>query len=365
MYNHRRHQFDLYQLNMFERHTMATKPIVVVDPHFRRMEEIFAASDLARLHALVEVVWGRDEPMPLDEARDALTSADAIVCTDWRYGDVLDQARVLRAILGVSGAFPRNLDYDQCFERRIRVLSAAPAFARQVAEMALGMALASSREIVAGDRAMRAGSEQWLWAGNQGTFMLYGKRVGLIGYGNLARALLPLLAPFGCPVSVYDPWLSAGYLRSQDVEPMSIEQLLATSQVIFVLATPSSENQALLSRALLEQIQIGAVLVLISRAHVVDFDALTDLVLAGRFKAAIDVFPNEPLAHDHPIRQAPGAVLSAHRAGSVREGLWEIGRMVVDDLEAITSGLPPLRLQIAQPELIGRYASNRVPPGSR
>jgi phosphoglycerate dehydrogenase-like enzyme len=72
------------------------------------------------------------------------------------------------------------------------------------------------------------------------------------------------------------------------------------------------------------------------------------------------VFPSEPLAHDHPIRHAPRAVLSAHRAGSVREGLHEIGQMVVDDLEAILSGLPPQRLQIAQPELIGRYASNRI-----
>jgi phosphoglycerate dehydrogenase-like enzyme len=101
--------------------------------------------------------------------------------------------------------------------------------------------------------------------------------------------------------------------------------------------------------------------VLISRAHVVDFDALTDLVLAGRFKAAIDVFPLEPLPLDHPIRQAPGAVLSAHRAGSVKEGLWELGRMVADDLEAITAGLPPQRLQQAQPELIGRFSSNKVP----
>jgi phosphoglycerate dehydrogenase-like enzyme len=339
---------------------MATKPLVVVDPHFRRMEEIFAAEDLARLHTLVEVVWGRDDPMPLDHARDALTTADAIVCTDWRYGDALDQARALRAILGVSGAFPSNLDYDQCFERRVRVLSAAPAFARQVAEMALGMALAVGREIVAGDQAMRAGTEQWRAAGNQGTFMLYGKRVGLIGYGNLAHYLMPLLAPFGCPIAVYDPWLSTGYLRSQGVEPLSLEQLLAASQVIFVLAAPSTENQALLSRALLEQIRPGAVLVLIGRAHVVDFDALTDLVLAGRFKAAIDVFPTEPLAADHPIRQAPGAVLSAHRAGSVREGLHEIGQMVVDDLEAITCGLPPQHMQIAQPELISRYASNRI-----
>src|SRR5262245_61348118 len=146
---------------MLERHMMATKPLVVVDPHFRRMDEIFAASDLARLHALVEVVWGHDEPMPLDQARAALTTAEAIVCTDWRYGDALDHARALRAILGVSGAFPSNLDYDQCYERRIRVLSAAPAFARQVAEMALGMALAASREIVLGDWAMRAGTEQW------------------------------------------------------------------------------------------------------------------------------------------------------------------------------------------------------------
>jgi phosphoglycerate dehydrogenase-like enzyme len=339
---------------------MAAKPIVVVDPHFRRMEEIFAPPDLARLHALVEVIWGRDEPMPLEQARDALSSAAAIVCSEWRYGDALNDARSLRAILSVSGAFLNKLDYDQCFERRIRVLSAAPAFARQVAEMALGMALAASREIVAGDRAMRAGTEQWLWAGNLGTFMLYGKRVGVIGYGNLARSLLPLLAPFGCTIGVYDPWLGAGYLRSQGVEPISLEQLLATSNVIFVLATPSTENQALLSRALLEQIPVGAVLVLISRAHVVDFDALTELVLAGRFKAAIDVFPTEPLDQDHPIRQAPGVVLSAHRAGSVKEGLWEIGQMVVDDLEAILSGLPPQRLQIAQPELIDRYVSNRA-----
>ena len=57
--------------------------------------------------------------------------------------------------------------------------------------------------------------------------------------------------------------------------------------------------------------------------------------------------------------------LSAHRAGSVREGLWTIGEMVVDDLEAIVAGLPPQRLQVAQPELAARYASNAVPSSAR
>jgi phosphoglycerate dehydrogenase-like enzyme len=330
-------------------------PKVIVDPSFRRMDEIFSLEDARRLSALVDVVWGRDDPMPADAFRDALPEALAVVCADWRYGDVLDEARRLRAIITVSGGWPLELDYAQCFERTIRVLSAAPAFARAVAEMALGMALASSREIVAGDRAMRSGTEKWLHAGNFGTFLLFGERVGFVGFGNIGRSLRELLKPFGCRVCAHDPWQTDPYLVGQSVEPVSLELLLATSRVIFVLAVPSAENNALLSRELLELVQPGAVLVLVSRARVVDFDALTDLVLAGRFKAAIDVFPTEPLELDHPIRTAPGAVLSAHRAGAVKEALWEIGQMVVDDLEAIVRGVPPRRLQGAEPELVGRY----------
>jgi phosphoglycerate dehydrogenase-like enzyme len=297
--------------------------------------------------------------MAVDACAQALWDAIAVVCCGWRYG-ALDQAVRLRAIIDVGGSFPTAVDYQDCFARGIRVLTCAPAFAPQVAEMALGLALAASRDIAAGDRAMRAGVEGWTHAGNVGTFLLYGKRVGFIGYGNLARALRPLLAPFDCRISVYDPWLGPGYLKSMGVHPLALEPLVETSQVIFVLAPPTTENGALLSRAMLERIQPAAVLVLISRAFVVDFDALTELVLAGRFKAAIDVFPNEPLAPDHPIRQAPGAVLSAHRAGSVKEGLWLIGAMVVDDLEAIVRGLPPQRLQVATPELAGRYAPVRA-----
>jgi phosphoglycerate dehydrogenase-like enzyme len=299
--------------------------------------------------------------MPLEEARTAMEDAAAIVTSGWRYGEVPEAARNLRAIIDVSGGFPQSLDYTDCFARGIRVLSAAPAFGPQVAEMALGMALAASREIVAGDQAMRTGDEKWLHAGNATTFLLYGQPVGFIGFGSLARCLMPLLAPFGCRISVYDPWLGEGFLRSQGAVPISLDELLRMSRVIFVLAVPSAQNRALLSRELLAQIQPGAVLVLISRAHVVDFDALTQFVLEGRFKAAIDVFPTEPLPADHPIRQATGAVLSAHRAGSVKEGLWELGRMVVDDLEAIARNLPPQRLQLAQPELVERLSTNSVP----
>ncbi len=335
---------------------MTAKPTVLVDPHFRRMDEIFSPADRERLDRTVDVAWGRDEPMPADDARAALAEARAIICSGWRYGPV---PTGLRAILDVSGAFPGGLDYDSCFSHGVRVLSAAPAFAPQVAEMALGMALAVGREIVAGDAAMRAGTEKWLHAGNSATIQLFDQPVGMIGYGSIARSLRSLLTPFRCSLSVYDPWLSDGYLRSQGVQPVDLPTLLHDSRVVFVLASPTMENGALLSREMLHQIGSGATLILISRAHVIDFDALTELLHDQRFRAGIDVFPDEPLPAEHPIRTAPGTVLSAHRAGSVPQALWDIGQLVVDDLEAIAHDLPPQRMQQAQPELINRLVQHR------
>jgi len=328
---------------------------IILDPHFRRMDEIFDPADLQRLHQSADVVWGRDEPMPAEEFERVKGDAFAIVTGRWRHG-ALAELPNLRAILEVGGRHPNAqiLDYPACFARGIRVLSCAPAFGPMVAEMALGMALAAAREIVDGHIAFAKGEEKWLHSGNVGTFTLYDQPVGFIGYGGLARNLQPLLAPFRCKIQTYDPWLPASYLTNQGVTPVDLATVLATSKVIFVLAIPSAENKALLNREMLAHIQPGSVLVLISRSHLVDFDALTELVRANRFKAAIDVFPQEPLPQDHPIRSAPGVVLSAHRAGSVARDMRNIGRMVVNDLEAMLAGLPPLAMQVAQPEIVYR-----------
>jgi hypothetical protein len=78
-------------------------PKVIVDPFFRRMEEIFTHADVRRLAETVDVVWGRDEPMDVDEFRGELQDAFAVVTGGWRYGNVLDEAPRLRAILTVSG----------------------------------------------------------------------------------------------------------------------------------------------------------------------------------------------------------------------------------------------------------------------
>ena len=294
--------------------------------------------------------------MPLDRFRAALPGAAAIVSGGWRYGPVLEEAESLRAILTVSGGWPPELDYARCFERKIRVLSAAPGFAGAVAEMALGLALACTRDICAGDRAMRAGEETWLSAADGlDTFLLSGKRVGFVGFGNIGRRLRDLLEPFGCEVLAYDPWLTDAYLVEERVVPTPLDELLAGSRVIFVLATPTSENQALLSRALPRARRAGR------RARAREPRPRRRLRGADRARPGRAIprrdrrLSRRAVRREHPIRTAPGVVLSPHRAGLVQEALWELGRMVVDDLEAIARGLPPRRMQAAEPELATRY----------
>jgi phosphoglycerate dehydrogenase-like enzyme len=333
------------------------KPKVILDPAFRRIENILTDDDLARLHHAADILWGKDDPMPEAALETAREDVIAIICGSWRHGDVSRFPR-LRAILEVGGGFPspQSLDYAACFSRGIRVLSCAPAFGPAVAELGLALALDCARQISYTDQAFRIDEPNWSHTAFEtelGTpFTLYGKQVGFIGFGGLARALKPLLEPFGCPIQVYDPWLTETYLHRQKVTPVDLDTLLSTSKIIFVLAVPSASNKALLDRAKLSLIRPGSAFILLSRSHVVDFDALTEMLLAGRFLAGIDVFPQEPLPKDHPIRKARHAVLSSHRAGANQEALLNVGRIVADDVEAICSDRVPQAMQLAQPEFI-------------
>ena len=207
---------------------------------------------------------------------------------------------------------------------------------------------------------MRAGTEAYGLEGNAESFLLAGSPVGIIGFGDLGRALRRLLTPFGCPVKVFDPWLPELAIRRADAEPAALDDVLESSRVIFVFASATSDNERFLGRAQLERIRAGSVFLLMSRAAVVDFEALTELVAAGRFRAGTDVFPREPVAPDDPVRRLEGMLLSPHRAGGMREAFLEIGRLAVADLELILRGLPPVACKRAERETVGRMRSRPV-----
>jgi len=332
-----------------------SKPKIVLDPHPRKMEWIFRNEDYARLESLTEILWARNDPLPVEQFRAIASDASVVVTVRWRFGS-LSELPSLRAIFEVGGSpIPKqDLDYDACFRRGIRVMSCAPLFGPAVAEMALGLALCSARGILRADGLMRSGQEKFSRAANVEAFTLYGKKVGMIGFGGLAQSLKALLDPFRCEYLVYDPWLPSSYLTRLKVQPVDLDTVLAESKLIFILAVPTPENKGLLDRKKLELIRPDAVFLLMSRAHLVDFDALVEMVNEGRFRAAIDVYPKEPPPSDHPVRKCANAILTPHLAGHVPEDFLNMGTMLVNDVEAILNGLPPRELKSAEPEIVKR-----------
>jgi phosphoglycerate dehydrogenase-like enzyme len=336
---------------------MSSRPTVIVDPWPRTTGLVFTPETRDRLEALADLVWHEDGRMPAAMLEAALPRAVALIGQADMPAERLARAPLLRAVINVEGNFLPNVDHAECARRGVSVLSVAPCFSLPVAEMGLGLALDLARGITATDRAFRNGAEEYGLAGNRSSFLLTGSDMGLVGYGNLGRALRPLLAPFGGIVRVYDPWLPAGYLREQRCVPASLAEVLARSRIVFLLAGVTEENKGLIGRREIALMQPGTVVVLLSRAPLVDWEAFVEAARTGRIRAATDVFPHEPVLPGDPVREVRDLLLSAHRAGGIPDAFRAMGEMIVDDLALILNRLPPVRLQQARPETAGRFRS--------
>jgi phosphoglycerate dehydrogenase-like enzyme len=334
---------------------------ILFDPYPRPIDLIYSEADKHRLSLLGDVVYYEGQRAPDEFIEAHLPHTVALIGQTPLDKARLDRAPHLRFIANVESNFQPDIDYAECHRRGIYVVSTAPVFAAPVAEMALGLALSAARHIPRGDAQLRSGTEVLFDEGvNQDSFLLTGKTIGLIGCGNLGRALLPLLRPFGGEILVHDPWIHTSVLAEMGVKPVSCDEIFARSKVLFVLAATTTENQGAFGRQHFEAMSRGSVLVLVSRAGVVDFEALLDVAASGHIRAAIDVFPDEPIPANHRARSTPNTILSAHRAGNIPEVWQRMGEMVTDDLELVLRGLPPQRCQRAQLETVSRLRSKPI-----
>lgn len=326
-----------------------TRPLIFLDPFPRTEAMVYTPDAQAALDAMGRVVSHFGGRAPDGMVEQVLPEVEVIVGQTAMPKERLDRAPRLKAIVNVKANWEPNIDYAEAQARGIHVLSAAPAMAPAVAEACLGHAIALARRTLQADRAFRAGTEAYGIKGGPDSYSLFDAPVGLIGYGNLGRALVPLLRPFGPHIAVYDPWLSDRYLESQGLQPKTLDAVLADSRFLFILAGVTTENEGFLDRARLERIADDASVVLASRAEVVDFDAFVDLAQAGRFRAAVDVYPQEPVPPDAPFRAFDKILFTAHLAGGIQASYARIRDMMLDDIGQILKGHPPLRLQRAEP----------------
>lgn len=333
---------------------------IVYDPAPRTAAEMFSRDEYAaflRDHD-VAVFAGGDRDAFYDRH---LPDCEILMSQQPMDAERLGKAPKLKAIFNVETNFLPNIDYEACFQRGIHVLAPSGVFALAVAEMGLGMAISLARGIHSEHARFLDGSERYGLEGNTQAELLTGSSFGFVGFGDLGRALNALLPSFRpSAVRVFDPWLPNGHLERLGVQPASLEEVLSQSRFVFVVASITTENRHLLNRDNLKLMQPGASLILLSRAAVLDFDALAEIAPTGAIRFATDVFPEEPVAANDPVRSLPNVLFSPHRAGALTSALQEIGKRVLEDVELIGRGLPPVSCRRAERETVARMRSKPV-----
>ncbi len=333
-----------------------TKPLILSAPAPRSLDLIFMPSARESLHAgydLREVEPDQIADLPAE----VLCQVRYIIGQPALSLSTLQQMENLRCIFNVESNLINNMPYDYLFANGIHVVTTGAVFAEPVAEMGIAMALCLARDVVAADVAFQEGRELWGGEGNQSARLLSGSNIGIIGFGDLGKALARLLQGFRAQISVFDPWLPPSMLREAGVAPAALDDVLRHSDSIFVVASVTAENSGFLNAEAFAKMRRGAQFILLSRADVVDFDDLIAAVRSGHILAASDVFPQEPVPEGHEVRGLENFLRSAHRAGALDSAFKAMGDMVLEDLQLLDQGLPPMRCKRAERETVSRMRS--------
>jgi len=156
----------------------------------------------------------------------------------------LKRATKLKAIINVETNFSDNIDHEYCFANGIHVLTPGSAFADAVAESALGMAIDLARGITRADRGMRQGVEAYGLEGKAESHSLFGAAIGLIGFGDLSRSFLKLVAPFNCHIKVFEPWVPDYAIRRREL----CTRWFGLSDLSLVINSPATQFPKIVGR---------------------------------------------------------------------------------------------------------------------
>ena len=251
---------------------------------------------------------------------------------------VLEHANKLMAV----GAFcigTNQIDLDACTRKGVAVFNAPYSNTRSVVELAIGEIIMLIRSVVPKSNLMHQGG----WDKSaKNSFEVRGKKLGLIGYGNIGTQLSVVAEALGMEVYFYDvvDKLALGNAR----KCKSLDELLAIADIISLHPDGRKENKNLISYREFSLMKNGVIFLNLSRGHVVDIPALVEAVERGKVAGAgIDVFPQEPKTNNEEfmsaLRNLPNVILTPHIGGSTEEAQENIGNFVPTKLlEYINNG---------------------------
>jgi D-3-phosphoglycerate dehydrogenase len=316
-------------------HSVARPVIAVTDSVFPSLDPAMAA--LARLDPEMRMAKSAAADDILAVARDA----DAVLVTYAKLtGELLRQLRRCKAI-GRFGLGVDNIDTKTAAELGIVVTYVPDYCMHEVSDHAMALLLALARKIPFSNKLVQSG--RWEMPAVVPLRRLAGQVLGLVGFGNIPRALAPKAKAFGLKVVAYDPYVADDVFVSCGVEPVSLETLLARSDAVSVHAPLTPATRGLIDAAAFARMKQGAVIVNTARGPLIDEQALLAALDSGHLGgAALDVVATEPLPKDSALIGRDNVILTPHTAFYSVEALDELQTKCAADVARVLSGLPPV-----------------------
>ncbi len=270
-------------------------------------------------------------------ARDA----DALlVCYAKLSGELIRELTRCK-VIGRTGLGVDNIDLAAARERKIVVTYVPDYCMDEVSDHAMALMLALARKVPFANSLVQGG--RWEMAAVAPIHRLRGQTLGLVGFGNIPRALAPKATAFGLRVLAYDPFVAPDVFASVGVEGVGFDTLLASSDFVSVHAPLTPQTRGLLNAGALAKMKPGAFIINTARGPLIDEKALIAALDSGRLGgAALDVLETEPPPKDSPLIGRPNVVLTPHTAFYSVEALEELQTKCATDAARVLSGQPPV-----------------------
>lgn len=278
-----------------------------------------------------------DRQLTVDEVVEAAKDADVLI-TSWGsckyFKEHVEKMPNLKMIAHAGGTVAPVVAQD-VYETNVKVISGNDVFAKSVAEGCLCYILAALRRLEHYIGVMREGGFRTEIFENRG---LFGKKLGIVGFGAIARHLLNLIRWFDLEILIYSSHLTDEEAAQYGARTASLEEIFAECDVISIHASNTAKTRGMITRELMESMKSDALLVNTARGAVIDEPAMFEMLLAGKFYAALDVFAEEPPAPDAPIRQCKNALLMPHMGGPTMDMRGVVTLELCKDIARLQKG---------------------------
>jgi D-3-phosphoglycerate dehydrogenase / 2-oxoglutarate reductase len=314
---------------------MARFLIAVTDSPFPSLDPAKAA--LARVDPELRMAKSASTEDILAAARDA----DAILVTYAKLpGELLRQLTRCKAI-GRFGLGVDNIDIPAAAALGISVTYVPDYCTQEVSDHAMALLLATARKVPLSNKLVQSG--RWEVPPIVPIHRLSGRVLGLVGFGNIPRALAPKARAFGLRVVTHDPYVSPDVLSAAGVDGVSFDRLLEMSDFVSIHAPLMPATRGLFNADVFHKMKKGAVLINTARGPLVDEAALIAALDTGQLGgAALDVVTTEPLTKDSKLLGRDNVILTPHTAFYSVEALEELQTKCAADVARVLSGEQPV-----------------------